>query len=74
MYNEKQMFKKTNEEMVDLVYGLEYWNYSSNTKKYAADCIQCGKCQGECTQHLPIINRLKEIAEWEEKGTNTVTV
>ncbi len=74
LYNEKQMFKKTNEEMIDLVYGLEYWNYSSNTKKFAADCIQCGKCQEECTQHLSIMDRLREIAYWEEKGTNTVMI
>lgn len=28
----------------------------------AADCIACGKCEKACTQHLPIIERLKEIA------------
>jgi predicted aldo/keto reductase-like oxidoreductase len=73
-YNEKQMFKKSDEEMIKEVYGLEYWNYTMNGKKFAADCIKCGKCQQECTQHLPIINRLKEISVWEEKGTNNITV
>ena len=28
----------------------------------AAECIACGKCERACTQHLPIIERLKEIA------------
>lgn len=28
----------------------------------AAECIACGKCEKACTQHLPIIERLKEIA------------
>lgn len=28
----------------------------------SAECIQCGKCERQCTQHLPIIERLKEIA------------
>lgn len=28
----------------------------------AADCIACKKCEKACTQHLPIIERLKEIA------------
>ncbi len=28
----------------------------------AAECIQCGKCETLCTQHLPIMDRLKEIA------------
>lgn len=73
-YNEKQMFNKTDEEMIELVYGLEYWNYAANSNKTAADCIECGKCQGECTQHLPIIQRLKEIDNWEKKGVNNVTV
>ena len=54
--------------------GCENWNYSMSNKKFAAECVKCGKCQEECTQHLPIIDRLKQIAEWEEKGTNDVTV
>lgn len=73
-YNEKQMFKKSDEEMINEVYGLEYWNYTMNAKKFSKDCIKCGKCQRECTQHLPIVDRLKEISVWEEKGTNNVTV
>lgn len=28
----------------------------------AKSCIACGKCEAACTQHLPIIERLKEIA------------
>lgn len=32
------------------------------TKEQAAECIACGHCERECTQHLPIIDRLKEIA------------
>ena len=73
-YNEKQMFNKTDEEMIELVYGLEYWNYAANSPKTAKDCIKCGKCQEECTQHLPIIERLQEIDYWEKKGTNNVNV
>ncbi|MEF9941187.1 MAG: aldo/keto reductase [Lachnospiraceae bacterium] len=74
LYNEKQMFHKTKEEMVEMVYGLEYYNYTANTKGRAKDCIACGKCEQECTQHLPIISRLKEIAEWESQTTDTITV
>jgi predicted aldo/keto reductase-like oxidoreductase len=28
----------------------------------AAQCIKCGNCEAQCTQHLPIIDRLEEIA------------
>ncbi len=28
----------------------------------AADCIRCGACEERCTQHLPIIQRLSELA------------
>ncbi|MDF2473684.1 MAG: hypothetical protein K0R21_1466 [Anaerocolumna sp.] len=36
-----------------------HWNISANK---AADCIKCGNCEAQCTQHLPIIDRLEEIA------------
>jgi predicted aldo/keto reductase-like oxidoreductase len=31
-------------------------------KEEAAKCIACGQCESMCTQHLPIIKRLEEIA------------
>ncbi|MHC5119315.1 MAG: 4Fe-4S dicluster domain-containing protein [Planctomycetota bacterium] len=39
---------------------------STDRKANAADCIQCGRCEMACTQHLDIINRLNQIAEWEQ--------
>lgn len=38
------------------------WHWSMNTKK-AEECIACGKCERQCTQHLPIIERLKYISK-----------
>lgn len=32
-------------------------------REKAKDCIACGKCERACTQHLPIIERLKEIGD-----------
>jgi len=74
LYNEKHLFNKTDEEMIDMVYGLEYYNYTANTVGRANDCIECGKCEKECTQHLSIINRLKECSAWESKTTDHITV
>lgn len=65
MYNEKQVFGKSDEQMQDIVYGLEYWNYNANTDGRAKDCIGCKACETQCTQSLPIINRLEEMAKWE---------
>lgn len=37
-----------------------HWNIKH---ELASTCIECRKCEERCTQHLPIIKRLKEIAE-----------
>ena len=36
-----------------------HWGISN---KLAAECIKCGQCETLCTQHLPIMDRLDEIA------------
>ena len=30
----------------------------------AEACVACGECEARCTQHLPIIDRLSQIAQW----------
>ncbi len=37
-----------------------HWDVS---KELAAKCTECGRCEAVCTQHIPIIERLKEISE-----------
>jgi predicted aldo/keto reductase-like oxidoreductase len=55
-YNQK-ILSKNPDRLASRLDG--HWNLSP---KRAADCIQCGSCESKCTQHLPIIERLQEIA------------
>lgn len=52
-YNEKLLGNKTEDRL------RNHWGLST---LIAAECIECGQCETLCTQHLPIIDRLKEIA------------
>lgn len=65
-YNEKHLFHKTDEEMKQRLTRYFDWGELAGKRGQAASCIECGICEEECTQHLPIIARLKEIAAWEE--------
>ncbi len=52
-YNEKLLGNNMNDRLQN------HWNIPASI---AAECIECGKCEKLCTQHLPIIERLHEIA------------
>jgi len=64
-YNQKQMFGMSDEDMIKNLGFQHDWGMLASRKASAADCTECGKCESDCTQHLPIIERLKEIAAWE---------
>lgn len=55
-YNQKLLTGKE-EQITDRLSG--HWGIE---KELAEDCIACKKCERQCTQHLPIIERLAEIA------------
>jgi len=64
-YNNKVMFGKTDEEMKKDISSQHDWFLLAARQAEAGDCTECGQCEEACTQHLDIIARLKEIAEWE---------
>lgn len=39
------------------------YKYMVNEQSDASKCIECGKCESVCPQHIEIINKLKEVKE-----------
>ena len=64
-YNEKLLDGKTDTEMVEQLKFHREWGLIAGRQADAADCIQCGRCELACTQHLDIVRRLEKITEWE---------
>ena len=42
------------------------YNIVTQGKGRAGDCIACGQCEAVCPQHLPVIDLLRQMREWEE--------
>jgi predicted aldo/keto reductase-like oxidoreductase len=64
-YNSKVMFGRSDEEMRKGLAGEHTWGILVGRQAEAEACVECGICEEKCTQHLPIISRLREIAGWE---------
>lgn len=63
-----QYFSLYNEDMRE---NLEEKGWTATATQYAilaekfgkaGDCVGCGQCEGVCPQHLPIIEKLKEVS------------
>lgn len=66
-YNDKPLFNLSDEEMRKKMQFHHNWGWLVGRKADAAACIECGMCEEKCTQKLPIIERLRELAEWERE-------
>lgn len=66
-----QYFSMYNEDMREREgkdWTINFTNYNNLSKEFgkASACIECGQCEAMCPQHLPIIEKLKDVAEYFE--------
>jgi predicted aldo/keto reductase-like oxidoreductase len=65
IYNDRLMFGADDEKMRNTLSFSRDWGLIAHQPGHAAECVECGVCEEKCTQHLPIIERLRELASWE---------
>jgi predicted aldo/keto reductase-like oxidoreductase len=65
-YNDIMLGNPAPEKLPDSVRGQHKWGLLAHSAIHADACVQCGKCEQACTQHLSIVERLREIASWEK--------
>ncbi len=66
-YNNKLLRSKTDAEMTRDLGFERQWGILADRHANASDCVQCGRCEMACTQHLDIVNRLDNLAVCEKK-------
>lgn len=66
-YNLKYLFGASQEEFEKRLDFHKKWFMLAKRRADAKDCIRCGACERECTQHIPVMERIAEIAEIEER-------
>ncbi len=64
-YNQKKLYQREEAILERLKW---YWGIPTED---AERCVDCELCEELCTQHLPIMSRLKEIAAIVRKSTET---
>ncbi|MBN1766189.1 MAG: aldo/keto reductase [Sedimentisphaerales bacterium] len=65
-YNEKLLTDKSEAQTIESLKIHLDWGVLVDRAAESADCIECGQCEEACTQHLNIMERLRELAGWEK--------
>jgi len=65
-YNEKPLFSLPEKEILEKMTFHHTWGLLADCGADAGDCTECAACEEACTQHLNIIQRLKEMDAWEK--------
>ncbi|KPK75588.1 MAG: aldo/keto reductase [Phycisphaerae bacterium SM23_30] len=67
-YNEKLIARRSDEKMIRAMDDYLFWGTLAEREATAAHCTECGNCEEACTQHLNIIERLAQMAQWEKEA------
>lgn len=64
-YNQKLLENADDSAMTEKLKVNRIWGILPENRTPASSCLNCRYCEKSCTQHLPITQRLREIAAWE---------
>ena len=73
VYNDKLLLNRTEKGMLNKIKDNYTWGLLVDRAAEAGACTECAACEQACTQHLNIIERLKEIDIWEKKLNKQLT-
>jgi hypothetical protein len=67
VYNDKLFQGLDDKAMLEKMKLHHEWYLLADRLADSGDCVECAACENVCTQHLNIIERLKQISGWEKQ-------